>query len=111
MEITEAIQHIRKTIKENEHKAEIAWESYRLYPNNQDLEKADNCEKCADEHRQLLEWLIELQEYRNRSCSADVYEQLVDIQDYISSVFNPNNSESVYLAEVDMMIDKILKLM
>lgn len=30
-------------------------------------EKAQGCSSCADEHRQLAEWLIELQEYRKKS--------------------------------------------
>ena len=29
-------------------------------------EKASDCNKCADEHRQLAEWLLELKERRER---------------------------------------------
>lgn len=28
------------------------------------LDKAQGCDECASEHRQLAEWLIELLEYR-----------------------------------------------
>lgn len=44
MTLQEAIDHLKDTLSDNDHK----W----------------NCDKCREEHEQLLEWLIELQKYR-----------------------------------------------
>ena len=44
MTLQEAIDHLKDTLSDIDHK----W----------------NCDKCREEHEQLLEWLIELQKYR-----------------------------------------------
>lgn len=51
MTLEEAIKHCEEKVKQLEGYAE----PYR---------SMGNCEKCAEEHRQLAEWLKELKKYR-----------------------------------------------
>lgn len=57
MTLEEAIKHFEEVAEELEKKACGLYES-------QDYEKSKECIWCASEHRQLAEWLRELQRYR-----------------------------------------------
>ena len=59
MTIDEAIQHCEEEAVEQDHDAEIAERC-------KDYEIAVACRECAEDHRQLAEWLRELKEYRER---------------------------------------------
>ena len=64
MILEEAILHAEEVAEENEKNAQF-YEyrfSYRKVEYYQ--KKADECLKCASEHRQLAEWLRELKGYR-----------------------------------------------
>ena len=62
MTLDEAIKHCEEVATKNE-------ESIAYYTIQGDKEWLDECEKdcieCASEHRQLAEWLRELERYRN----------------------------------------------
>ena len=58
MTIDEAIQHAEKVAKRYEYLVESDNEGHGFYGTN------ENCVKCAKEHRQLAEWLKELQRAR-----------------------------------------------
>ena len=60
MTLEEAIEHADETAKDNEKKA-IRCRKHGGYVFEAE---ARACEKCANEHRQLAEWLRELQAYR-----------------------------------------------
>ena len=57
MTLSEAIAHCEEVAEENESKANRI-EQLHLTGN------AEGCRECASEHRQLAEWLRELQRYR-----------------------------------------------
>ena len=60
MTLEEAIEHAEKVAKNNEKKA-VRYHRHGGYVYEAE---ARECEKCANEHRQLAEWLRELQAYR-----------------------------------------------
>lgn len=62
MTLDEAIQHCEEVAEENE---EIYEAHCRIY-SKEVVERYPSppCKKCADEHRQLAEWLKELKAYR-----------------------------------------------
>ena len=62
MTIDEAIQHAEEVAEEKEIDIE---NQNPLFPNN-----IEECKKCAEEHRQLAEWLKELKLYREMIPSA-----------------------------------------
>ncbi len=85
MTIDEAIKHCEEVAEEQE-------KLYRLCPASESgmyhcdgdkdgitLENGKNkgCQKCAEEHRQLAEWLKELKAYREQSGDAISREQLI----------------------------------
>lgn len=57
MTLDEAIKHCEEVAEDNESDS-------RLYT-DLDPYKASECAECANEHRQLAEWLKELKTYRN----------------------------------------------
>lgn len=59
MTIDEAIKHCEEIAKEMREKSKIYKEHF-LWERD-----AEDCQKCAEEHEQLAEWLKELKEYRN----------------------------------------------
>ena len=69
MTLEETIKYMEEVAKEND---DCAKEFYRVskLKTHPDRKLAEDgyvkCKKCADEHRQLAEWLRELQELRKR---------------------------------------------
>lgn len=65
MNLDEAIQHCEEVAEENE---EIYEAHCRIY-SKEVVEKYPSppCKKCAEEHRQLAEWLKELKAYKEKS--------------------------------------------
>ena len=59
MTLEEAIVHAEKVAEENEKISRYT--PVEFIPADLSVEQ---CRKCAEEHRQLAEWLKELQEYR-----------------------------------------------
>lgn len=57
MTLSEAIEYTEKVVEEYEHDATI----WKITNNTKEVER---CKKRAEEHRQLVEWLRELQTYR-----------------------------------------------
>ena len=59
MTLDEAIIHAEEAAKRNEEYAKI-----HAHGDEFEQEDAFKCEKCAKEHRQLVEWLKELKQYK-----------------------------------------------
>ena len=78
MTLDEAIKHCEEVAWELDKKAMCIEEAY------QSTEQAE-CEKCAEDHRQLAEWLTELKERR---------ENLTKISEQISSIKRNVKSEN-----------------
>ena len=78
MELDEAIKHAEEIAEESEKDAKSwvcdGWQSgfKKLTPEKEAefyaerVKLSDNCAKCAEEHRQLAEWLKELKELREK---------------------------------------------
>lgn len=73
MTLDEAIKHCEEVAEDNESDS-------RLYT-DLDPYKASECAECANEHRQLAEWLRELQRYRFEisECKAILYNPTPDV--------------------------------
>lgn len=76
MTIEEAIKHCEEVTKEQE-KAATEWHENqvrkcKLIPfAEMDYTYENNCKKCAEEHRQLAEWLKELKQYKEHKFCGD----------------------------------------
>lgn len=67
MTLDEAIQHCEEVADKKEREKQ-KWE--RWLENDSDyraVAEKVSCELCADEHRQLAEWLKELKEYKSKN--------------------------------------------
>ena len=67
MTLEEAIVHAEEVAEENEHDAKEYNRLAKLetFPSRKECESAyKRCCECAEEHRQLAEWLRELKAYR-----------------------------------------------
>ena len=64
MTLDEAIKHCEEVAEEKDMQAgfETDYSCYQMF----DTER-NKCKECANEHRQLAEWLKELKEYRKES--------------------------------------------
>ena len=99
MTIEEAIKHCEDVAKsyilesEKWEKTSKTWDDYTLYP----LKKAEECMQCAEEHRQLAEWLNELK--RARVLLKATYELLMKQNDsgYVLNLL----SETIFYDEAE----------
>ncbi len=57
MTLDEAIKHCEDKVKCNEDRADKAFKRYCVFPNEEDRCEYDRCASCAEEHKQLAEWL------------------------------------------------------
>ena len=71
MTIDEAIKHAEEVAKANE-----SW--HEEYIDTAFEQHALNCKKCAEDHRQLAEWLKELQKYRKLFDSPEEAEEILN---------------------------------
>ena len=108
MTIDEAIQHCEEVAAENE---EIYKADCRIY-SKEVVEKylSPPCKKCAEEHRQLAEWLKELKAYKETWRKLGMW--LADTRLAIApdEFLNDVDEELVRVAQVDM-IDTVLEWM
>ena len=74
MTLDEAIKHAEEVVEEQENKFSISGE---FLGNNAD------CKKCAEEHRQLAEWLKELKQLREQTRWIPVSEGLPEDREII----------------------------
>lgn len=74
MTLEEAIKHCEKVAKENDDSAKEFYRVSKL-ETHPDRKLAEDgyveCKKCADEHRQLAEWLKELKAVHDEIDDAD----------------------------------------
>ena len=114
MTIDEAIRHCREVAEEQE-------ELYRICPVNESemyhcngtkncriLKKGKNkgCKKCAGEHRQLIEWLEELKDYRDKNKMV-VRIDVDSIKDKIEEL--SKYAESQYDKAIDDIKEKLMQ--
>ena len=83
MSLDEAIKHCEEVAEENQ----AIVDSCDYYGENM-----AKCEKCAEEHRQLAEWLKELKQLREHTRWIPISERLPKIADvYRVTRYYPNN--------------------
>lgn len=84
--LEQAIQHCEEVAKELEEEA--------VKGCCDDSETMDKCIECADEHRQLTEWLRELKKYRTifRKIERILFENGYTMDD-LDTIFGKVNSE------------------
>lgn len=95
MTLDEAIKHAEEVAKGNENLAEFY---YKEPGRNTAL--GDDCRECAEEHRQLAEWLKD-------------YERLTDVLDKIRAEINelkPNNPNFKGYFEQNVALNKVLDI-
>ena len=84
MTIDEAIAHAREVAEEQRKACDLAW----IWDN------PDNIKKCAEDHKQLAEWLEELKAYRASVFSGDMTQKMLKeeyckaVDDFAESVKN-----------------------
>ena len=114
MTIDEVIRHCKEVEKEQE-------ELYRICPASKSemfhchgikdcriLKKGKNkgCKKCAEEHRQLVEWLEELKDYRDKNKMV-VRIDVDSIKDKIEEL--SKYAESQYDKAIDDIKEKLMQ--
>ena len=114
MTIDEVIRHCKEVEKEQE-------ELYRIYPASESemfychgtkdcriLKKGKNkgCKKCAEEHRQLVKWLEELKDYRDKNKMV-VRIDVDSIKDKIEEL--SKYAESQYDKAIDDIKEKLMQ--
>lgn len=96
MTLDEAIQHCEEVAETEEQRLK---EWYGDYPH---LKKIDSCLKCAEEHRQLAEWLKELKELKEQIKWILVNERLPeDKQQILISISWDNDIHEVRQGDID----------
>ena len=70
MTLDEAIRHCEEVAWENDKKAMCVEEAYQTT-------EQQNCEQCAADHRQLADWLRELQQWRRVYSVCPSYEMCI----------------------------------
>lgn len=73
MTLSEAIKHAEEVAEENEYDASI-WKKTKQ------TKEVERCEKCAEEHRQLAEWLKDYKRLLSRH--GMTIKELLDVIDY-----------------------------
>lgn len=114
MDLDSAIQHCEEVARQNEEDA-ILFSNCKKYKENlYEIGLAENAEKkcckCAEEHRQLAEWLKELKAYKETWNKLGMW--LADTRLAIApdEFLNDVDEELVRVAQVDM-IDTVLEWM
>ena len=91
MELEDAIKHCEEVAKENDDSAKEFYRVSKL-ETRPDREYAEcvyvECKKCADEHRQLAEWLKELKERREKDVPDINVGDMVSRQKAIDAINN-----------------------
>lgn len=101
MTLEEAIKHAEEVAEENE-KAAVTFST----PQFSHYERADECNACAEEHRQLAKWLTDYQR---------LLKAIDDIKTEIDAEWHKALHEDVIFAEglahADIIIDKHMERM
>lgn len=114
LDLESAIKHAEEVAEKNEKKA-------KSYPRpNKNVKgsgrKYNDCIECAEEHRQLAEWLKELKQLREQEPCDDVcewFEQYVDIAtDIVKLRFSDGTvkraKRGLYMRDIEKSIRKML---
>ena len=70
-DLDEAIQHCLEVADQKEEDA-VWWD--KAYQDGYASQEAKECKECAEEHRQLAEWLKELKMWREGKLTTDDWE-------------------------------------
>ena len=85
MTLDEAIKHAEEVAEEHT--------KYNIYGG------FESCDKCAEEHRQLAEWLKELKEYREQELVLDKIRDAIEREaDYQYAYVNADVAKGMYMA-------------
>ena len=76
LDLESAIKHCEEVAEENE-KCLKSWGKYCPM-----VMKEQTCLECAEDHRQLAEWLKELKEYRKNYTCFNCYNSSASFSDY-----------------------------
>lgn len=95
MKIDEAIKHAGEVAEEKEKLAKT-YEGFKDYgnPRSSITSGHKKCLECAEEHRQLAEWLKELQVYRNNLINQSLSDTLVHSENENERLHNRVNELS-----------------
>ena len=94
MKLDEAIEYAKEVARKNEQEYRYNKCHGGTYYEN----LAESCKKCADEHRQLAEWLKELKAYKEQERWILVSERLPNHDEYIKNngLFNVSDENRSY---------------
>ena len=101
MDLESAIQHCEEVARQNEEDA-ILYSNCKKYKKNlYEIGLAENAEKkcceCANEHRQLAEWLKELKAYRD--ARAEINQALYDDARGKQNDYERGRKSGIFLCE------------
>lgn len=101
MTLEEAIKHAEEVAEEQEKMAK-EWHENQVRKcetirfAEMDYTNENECKKCADEHRQLAEWLKELKNYRKENDWTPIYEDLPEDLLPVNVTWTNRNPETYY---------------
>lgn len=100
-------------IKYCEEVAELNEECARIYNEQDEIMASCSCKECANEHRQLAEWLRELKAYREDTRFADLYERICIKRDEDREYFARTKDKTYItrIAEKEMFIHMMQNMM
>lgn len=99
MTIDEAIKHCEEVVELNE-------ECARIYNDQGEVIASCSCYECAREHRQLAEWLKELEAYRKLySLDNDIKTTLSEIHDIHERIRQCNERYEKRMAELERPVE------
>ena len=99
MDLESAIKHAEEVAEENNKCAEHIRDKMK---SEIALSNATECETCADEHRQLAEWLKELKKFREQyPCEGCIIEWKKDFKEYVNSLSIPRDDYKGIMEYID----------
>jgi len=113
MTLDEAIKHAEEVAKQNEEDAIIYSNCKNHKKNLYEIGLAENAEKkcckCAEEHRQLAEWLKELKQLREQVSNSEKPNKWIPVSEklpeedgrFLTYIENPYNSQLSYIMVCD----------
>lgn len=88
MTLDEAIIHAEEVARAVEKQQERHYESNNLFENAYDEEKMKQCEACAEEHRQLAEWLTGYKKIREAVLEDELRGIVHNLENYDPGLFD-----------------------
>ena len=83
MTLDEAIKHAEEVAERNFNNAVYIMDKMDKTKSHIAISNVERCKRCAEEHRQLAEWLKELKQLREQTRWIPVNERLPEIGQYV----------------------------